>query len=804
MEYVDGQTLQEKKQHGISFKQAIEIGIQLAEGLSAAHEKGIVHRDLKPENIMLRKDGIVQIMDFGLAKLRTAAGVSRLTKAGSTVGTLGYMSPEQVQGQDADHRSDIFSLGVVLYELLTGQMPFKGVHETAIMYEIVNVDAPPPSSLNQEIDVELDRIVLECLQKEPDERYQSIKDVAKDLKRFKRESSRQRVSRITAARPVSKNSAVEIVKDEKIQLKKYAWQLISGVLAVVVIFLSWSFWQKEGVKSRPVMRFSIDLPPTAPISGGLTTGLDISPDGEYLVYASQISGVPQLCLRRMDQLEANPIAGTEGATYPFFSPDGQWVAFHVGDKLKKVSIFGGAPQDICSTDGTIRGGWWGNNNMIYYGHINKGIMQVSADGGKSVVSAALDAASGEISYRFPQLLPDGKTLLFTVKLNNIATFDEAVIAVQGLDKKEKKILVRGGSCARYLPSGHLMYVRGKSFFVVPFDAKNLEVTGPPTQLFDGGWLNPFSGDATYSVSNSGVLVYVPLGSSTFDINTVEWMDRHGKTQALLDKPRPYFNGTISPDGQKLALAINAANDDIWVYHISRGTLTRLTFGGGNNGFPIWTPDGKYVVYAAEKGKSPNLYRKQWDGSGAEERLTESDQNQTPTSFTPDGKHLSFIQNGDIWIFPFDGDRKPYSFIQSPADEAAASFSPDGRWIAYQSNESGKYEVFVTSFPKREGKWQVSSGGGGLVGWARNGKELFYVNGTSLMVVDVTLQPSFDFSTPKKVCEIPPSTSGPWDISPDGQKFMLIVSPTQQITTTKVNVVLEWFEELKEKFAVNKN
>ena len=581
------------------------------------------------------------------------------------------------------------------------------------------------------------------------------------------------------------------------------------MLVIVIGVLAWNLWQRGGNTSRPVMRFTIDLPPTAPISAGLNTGLDISPSGEYLVYASQVNGVQQLCLRRMDQMEANPITGTEGATYPFFSPNGQWVAFQVGDKMKKVSIFGGAPQDICNTDGTIRGGWWGSNNMIYYGHISKGIMQVSAEGGKPEEATTLDSLNNEISHRSPQLLPDGKTLMFTAKLNNIATFDEALIGVQRLDKSERKILVRGGTYARYLPTGHILYVRGKSFFVVPFDINKLEVTGPPTQLFDGGWLNPFSGDATYCVSSSGVLAYVPLGSSTFDINTVAWMDRQGKVSTVLDKPRPYFLGSISPDGQKLAMEINAANDDIWVYHIPRGTLTRLTFGGGNNGYPIWTPDGKYVVHSAEKGGSPNLYRKQWDGGGSEERLTFSDQNQTPTSISPDGKRLAFLQNGDIWILPLEpeganNDRKPFPFIKSSADEQLAFFSPDGRWMGYSSNESGKYEVFVTSFPNREGKWQVSSGGGFLIGWNRNGKELFYVNGTSLMVVDISLQPTFDFTTPKKVCEIPPSSSGPWDISPDGKRFMLVVSPTQQFTTTKVNVVLEWFEELKEKFAGKKN
>jgi serine/threonine protein kinase len=804
MEFVEGQTLRDKGLN-IPMKQAIEIGVQLSEGLAAAHEKGISHRDIKPENIMVRKDGRVQIMDFGLAKLRQASGASRLTKEGSTIGTIGYMSPEQVQGQETDHRTDIYSLGILLYELISGQSPYKGVHETAIIYEIVNEDPLPLSSIKPDIDPDLDAMILDCMAKDPADRFQSAAELARSLRRFKRESSRQRVSRVTTTRQVFKAGETPLSNvPEKADWKRFLWPAISLLMFAAALNLAWQLWNGPSKTYRPVMRFSIDLPQDAPIGGNFSTAIDISPNGEYLVYASLVSGTPQLCLRRMDQLDVSPIAGTEGAGYPFFSPDGQWIAFQVGDKLKKISVFGGAPQNICSTDGLIRAGWWGSNNIIYYGHLNKGVMRVSADGGNPEAAATLDSANGEISHRFPQLLPDGKTLMFTVKLNNIATFDEAIIAAQRLDGSEKKILIRGGTYSRYLPTGHILYVRGKSFFVVPFDMDRLEVTGPPTQLFDGGWLNPFSGDATYSVSNSGVFAYVPLGSSSFDINTVTWMDRRGNMSTLLGNPRPYFSGTISPDGQKIALGINAANDDIWVYHLTRGTTTRLTFGGGNHGFPIWTPDGKHVIYSAEKGKSPNLYRKTWDGSGNEERLTQSDQAQQPVAVSPDGKHLSFVQNGDIWILPLNGEGKPFPFIQSPADEPFAAFSSDGRWVAYTSNESGKYEVFVTSFPKREGKWQVSSRGGFLVGWSRSGRELFYVSGASLMAVDVSLQPSFDFSTPRKLCDVPSSTSGPRDISSDGQKFLLIASPTQQITATRVNVVLEWFEELKEKFSGKEN
>ncbi|MBI1803793.1 MAG: serine/threonine-protein kinase [Ignavibacteriae bacterium] len=801
MEFVDGQTLREKR-GTINLGKAIEIGIQIADGLATAHEKGIVHRDIKPENIMVRKDGIVQIMDFGLAKLR-ASRASRLTKEGSTVGTAGYMSPEQVQGQDTDHRSDIFSLGVLLYELFTGELPFKGVHETALLYEIVNVDPAPMSTVKPEIDPELDRIVFECLQKEPDERYQAVKDISKDLKRFKRESSRQRASRITAARPVVKVlQSSEVVEPSGAPSKPIFWYLLSGVLAIAVLLLLLSPWRKDVSATRPVARFSIDLPPNAPLFGG-ASGLAVSPDGRYLTYTAQIPNTRQLYLHRMDQLTSEPIPGTEDCDDPAFSPDGQWIVFNAAQqKLVKVSIFGGAPEVICLTKGQTRGIWWAADNTIFYGHISSGIYRVSASGGTPEAATSLDSAAGEISHRFPQLLPDGKTIIFTIKQNNITTFDEAVIAAQRLATGERKILVRGGTYARYVPTGHLMYIRGNTIFAVPFDAERLEVKGHPVPIEEGGWMNGGSGQANIDFSNNGVLVFAPAGPRSYDNVALAWMDRHGATHPLLDTLRSYFSASLSPDGQKVATAINAANDDIWVYHIVRGVLTRLTFGGGNNDFPIWSPDGKYVVYGAEKGKSLNIFRKPWDGSEAEERLTNEVNAQVPKSFTPDGKVLSFEQNGDIWILPLDNERKPWPFIQSPANDGGGYFSPDGRWMAYTSNESGKNEVYVVAFPKREGKWQISNGGGAGAVWSRNGKELFYTNGSSLMVVDVSAGSTFDFSVPRKLCDIPPSTNLQ-DISPDGQRFLALVSQSQQLTLPRLEVVLEWFEEVKQKFAGNK-
>ncbi len=806
MEFVDGQTLREKR-GSVNFKQAIDIGIQIADGLVAAHEKGIVHRDIKPENIMIRKDGIAQIMDFGLAKLRASGSkITRLTKEGSTVGTAGYMSPEQVQGQDTDHRSDIFSYGVLLYELLTGQLPFKGIHETALAYEIVNVDPPPMSAVKPEIDPNLDAIVLQCLEKDPRERNQSVAQISLDLKRYRRESSRQKMSRVTAARPAIKVEQFPEVDTPsgKSRQKNFGY-ILSGLLSIAVILLLWSPWKKEADTARPSMHFSIDLPENAPVAGG-ASGVAVSPDGRFAVYSAAIPNGRQLYIHRMDQLTSQPLPGTEAGGEAAFSPDGQWIVFNAANqKLVKVSISGGAPEVLCPTQGPTRGVYWASDNTIYFGQVSNSIARVSANGGTPEAVTTLDTAAGEISHRFPQVLPDGKTIIFTIKQNNITSFDEAIIAAQQIGTTERKILVRGGMYARYIPSGHLVYGRDFTIFAVPFDADRLEVKGAPVQIEAGVWMLAGSGQAAVDFSNNGMLVFAPQGQLTTNNSTLALMDRTGNISPLLDTLRTYVNPVFSPDGKKIATGINAANNDVWIYHIGRAVLTRLTFGGGNNDFPIWSPDGRYVVYSAEKGKSPNLFRKPWDGSGVEERLTSSPNTQTAGSFTSDGTTLSFNENGDIWILPLDskGERKPWPFIQSAANEQWGLFSPDGRWMAYTSDESGKNEVNVVAFPKKEGKWQISNGGGDLAGWSLDGKELFYINNNTVMKVDVLTATTFDFSVPQKVCEIP-SNANLADISPDGKKFLVVVSRAGRLGIPRLEVVTEWFEVVKGKFAGNKN
>jgi serine/threonine-protein kinase len=800
MEFVDGQTLRQKRE-SIGYKQAIDIGIQIADGLAAAHEKGIVHRDIKPENVMIRKDGIAQIMDFGLAKLRASGSkITRLTKEGSTVGTAGYMSPEQVQGQDTDHRSDIFSFGVVLYELLTGQLPFKGVHETALAYEIVNVDPPPMSSIKPEIDPNLDAIVLECLEKDVNERAQGIKQISVDLKRHKRESSRQRVSRVTAARPSIKAPQLQqVAEGKKSSWPQYLGYILSGLLTVVILL--WNPWKKMDSTTRPIVRSSITLPPDAPLG---VSNIGVSPDGKYLVYAAQ-SG--QLYLHRMDQSTSQPIAGAFGVG-PAFSPDGQWIVFFDNQSnISKVPLTGGAPEVIYQSQSFIPGLWWTPENTILFGTYSSGLAQVPVTGGTPMAVTALDSSAGEISHRFPQLLPDGKSVIYFAKTKDMASFDDALIVTQRLGTGERKVLVKGGYYGRYIPSGHLVYLRGNSVFAVQFDPEKLEVSGSPVPIEQGGVLHN-NGQMCLGFSNNGVTVFSPSSAFT-DVNNISigWLDRTGVTHPLFDTLRNYGAAILSPDGQKIAVGIASANDDIWVYDIRRGLLSRLTFGWGNNTSPVWTTDGKYVIYSAEKGKTANIYRKPWDASGGEERLTVSSNPQFPVSVTPDAKFLSFNENGDIWILPLDSTGsgrfgRPYPFIQTPSAEFGGIFSPDGRWLTYSSDESGKQEIYVVAFPKKEGKQQISNGGGFGGGFSRNGKELLYGNGTSIMVVDVKAGSTFDFSVPRKLCTVPPNI-GVQDISLDGTRFLSLVFPLKRNTVSHLDVVTEWFEVVKSKFAANK-
>jgi serine/threonine-protein kinase len=573
------------------------------------------------------------------------------------------------------------------------------------------------------------------------------------------------------------------------------------LFAIIAALIAWHPWGSEVGGKHQVMRFAINLPLTTPLVSGAST-VAISPDGRNIVYLAEESGNPQLFLRPIDQFAGHLIPGTSGALDPFFSPNGEWIGYFVNGKLRKASITGGAPQDICDVPGFMRGGSWLDDNSILFGTINGVIYRVSADGGTAAEATFLDTANHEISHRFPQILPDGKNVLFTIKQSNITSFDEALIGAENLQTHERKILVRGGTYGRYIPTGHILYARGSSVFAVPFDPVKVEVSGTPQLVIEGGMPSPQSGDANFTVSSSGTLVYVPFGSRDDLQVRLEWIDRQGKESPIIDSIQPYGDGTVSPDGQKIAMAMRAANDDIWVYHIPRGTLTRLTFGGGNSDLPMWSPDGNRVLYTSERNRSYSLFAKPWDGSGDEEKIGDMPgiAGLSSPAISPDGKSVAYPRKGDIWIMRTDKGGMSEQFTQARAEEFDPSFSPDGRWLSYSTDETGQPEVCVVPYPRRTGKWQVSTHGGYFGRWLRGGKELIYLEGRTIMSVEIHPGATFDYSVPHKIVELP-SFNGFLDPAPDGKRFAFGKLVGQNFNATQVDVVVGWFDELRQKFAV---
>ncbi len=813
MEYVQGQTLQERRA-SLTLRQAVDIGIQVADGLAAAHEKGIVHRDIKPENVMLRKDGIAQIMDFGLARVQSSRA-TRLTKEGSTVGTAGYMSPEQVQGQDTDHRSDIFSLGVLLYEMFTGRMPFRGVHETAILYEVVNVDPAPPSSMKTDLDPEIDRIILECLQMDPDERYNAVKDVAKDLKRFKRESSRERTSRVTAVnrsaiRSVSKSGGVPAGSGEAGvgdpgsgdgPRRGFLWPAIAIVSLVVAGVLG--FMALRGGGSTPeVTKFVFLLKPGSVLwSNGIP--LDVSPDGRKIAVVTYDANPANrmISIRHLDELTERSVPGTERAIDIAFSPDGEWLAFGANGKINKISVRGGSA--IALAPALISRGldWGDNDRIVFTPNTSSPIFMVSAAGGDPEAVTTLDSAAGEVSHRVPELLPGGDVLLYTIKTKFISSFSEAKIAVQRIGSHEKKILVEGGSSARYLGNGQLLYAQGSSLFLVPFDPAKLELTGPPQVVLDSaGMLNEGFGYFTGAVSMNGTFVYADGGPLPTVKNRLTVYDRAGRVVPFLDLEGGYGPFSISRDRKRVATQFYAANDDIWVYDVERQIPSRFTYAGGNNWYPLWTLDGKSVVFSSERGGQANLFIRSADGSAEAKRLATSPFRQWARSFGPDGKTLLYEQmnrdgNSDLWTLTIDGSQPPRPVLESRFEDLAGSISPDGRWMAYASTESGKMEVYVRPFPAGDGKWQISTRGGHFPFWTKGGKEIVYLS-TEWDVTAVPVDDTGGFHPGRgNILFRLPKNPLHTEVSPDGERIAVATSGSQ-VEIGRLNVVLNWFEELK--------
>ncbi len=806
MEFVEGQTLREKSQASPpSLKSAIDIGVQIAEGLAAAHEKGIVHRDIKPENIMVRKDGIVQIMDFGLAKLR---GVTRLTKEGSTLGTAGYMSPEQVQGQDADHRSDIFSFGVLLYEMLAGQLPFKGVHETAIAYEIVNVDAAPMSSVKPEMDPELERIVLECLEKDPNERSQSAKQIAIDLKRARRESGRQRTSRMTAARPAYVPPG-GLTSEERITGPSPAKRMLLWVLAAVAIASTAAatyFYLKSASLAYPPIEAFITSPKGTNLhSYGYDAGpVIISPDGKNLAFVCATSdGKTDLYLRRLDGGTAVALPGTEGAYYPFWSFDSKWVGFfsRVTGKLKKVDVAGNPPVTICDAF-NARGGAWGSKDMIVFAATPGGpLSAVPAVGGTPVLVTQVDATRKESSQRWPLFLPDGNHFLYFSRTASFGAEAEGdAIMVASLQDGQSKLLLNTSSNAAYA-SGYLLYMRGSSLLAQRFDESSLSLSGDAMSVAEGVINDPGFSLGVFSASQNGILAYqtgVGLAGARMHI-----VDRQGKVQKVLGDVIEHFWPRISPDGRRIILGIfepKSRTQNLWMYDLSRESRTRFTSGLSGDINPVWSPSGDKIAYAATNAGLFSIHVRTVKGGGDDVVLLRSDDPIVPTDWSPDGSALCLQQIGeggqaDVSILTLSGEQKNWPFVNTVYHEGMGRFSPDGKWIAYHSNETGQSEIYLRPFPGPGTALKISTSGGSNPAWRRDGRELYFVSGDNkTMAAEIReARSSLQVGTIQELFSRTPIMS---DCEPfsDGKSFIVnrLIEPKE---TDPVTIVVNWTERL---------
>jgi serine/threonine-protein kinase len=803
MEYLEGQTLADRLGSGpLPLPQVLRYGVEIAEALSAAHRHGIVHRDLKPGNVMLTRSG-AKLLDFGLAKLRPAEGVlagmtvsalptadKPLTGKGTLLGTVQYMAPEQLEGKEADPRTDVFALGVLLYEMATGRRPFSGGSPASLVAAILSSEPPAVSASQPMSPPALDRVVRICLEKDPDERWQSAHDVAAELKWISEGGSQ---AGLAAAAPGRRSRA--------------AWTT-GGLLAGVALasFVAATLLRPPPTRPRFPTRANIELPPKVALPDVDAAGgtLALSPDGEHLVFV----GLPvaegwQLYLRSRDGLQSAVIPGTAGGYCPFFSSDGRWIGFGADGKLKKVAVTGGQPVPLCDAP-QLRGASWGpDDTIVFTPAVYSGLWRVPASGGAPQVVTTPDAAKKERNHRWPMILPGGKAALFAV-LGRTGTENDRAIEVVDLKTGQRRPLLKEGTYPRF-SGGYLIYARMGSLVAAPFDVGRLAVTGPSVPVLEDVAMDSYvNGVAQFDVSAEGSLVYV-AGYPLPLRRMLAWVDRRGTPVPVTPARRPYQEQALSPDGARLAVTIDEGiNTDIWACDLARETWTRLTFDGGSNA-PVWSPDGKRLAFASNRGGGSNLFWLAADGSGAPEPLTHGRENAFPTSFAPDGSAIVFSEQGgptnwDIRILPMRPIGEPRPLLGTEANETSGIVSPNGRWLAYMSTESGRPQVYVRPFPGGGEKWPISTDGGGNPVWARSGRELFYRSGDKLMAVSVRTEGPFSAGKPQPLFEWPTGKAFEWptgkasfDVSRDGRFVM--VKEVEERPAAKLVAIPYWAEEM---------
>jgi eukaryotic-like serine/threonine-protein kinase len=830
MQYLEGETLADRLTKGpLPIERALTTAIEIASALDKAHRAGIVHRDLKPGNIMLTKAG-AKLLDFGLAKSGSpvVAGAAfsmlpttppNLTAPGAILGTFQYMSPEQIEGQDTDARSDIFAFGVVLYEMVTGQKAFTGKTHASLISSILRDQPRPLAELQPLTPPLLDHVVGRCLAKDPDERWQGAGDLARELRWVAETGAAAR-----AALPVAGHAG-------RGRLALGSAAVFAGLLAgIAATMLVARLGNRRPVeRPREVTRAFVSIVPAEHLQARSTdrtttegrpsrTAMVWSPDGRTIMFTAVQGDRQQLYRRGLDQLAATPIPDTEGASGPFFSPDGRWVGFWSAGALKKTSVDGSGPATtICSTP-MVFGASWGADDTIIFSRATEGLWRVSAAGGTAQVLFRPDANKGELKYFLPQILPGGRAVLFTVTHTPLPTWDDTEVVAQSIGKGERTVLVRGGADGRYVSSGHLLYVRRGTLMAVPFDLQRLEVAGGAVALISdvmqaGNTPNEASdsGAGQFSVSESGALLYVPGGLFPDPERSLVWVDRSGAGQPLALPTRAYLSPRLSPDGRRVVLWTQG-DRNVWVHDLARGTLTRLT-SEARNARPVWTPDGARVAFGSAAGGNENIFWRPADGSAPAERLTTSDDQDAAASWSPDGQTMAFVRNGaetqhDIWVLPLTGDRRPRAIVQTRFDEGYPEFSPDGHWLAYASDESGRSEVYVRPYPGPGPRQQASTDGGTAPAWSRDGRELFYtttqsVGGqatlTRMMAIPLTWRPTLSTGAPHMLFQGRYGASAVirgYDVTSDGQRFLMIQQKERPpLSGTDMVLVQNWVDEL---------
>jgi serine/threonine protein kinase/Tol biopolymer transport system component len=793
MQYLDGETLAQRLEKGpLPMERALSVAVQTADALDGAHSAGVVHRDLKPANIFLTKSG-VKLLDFGLAKsiapfagtVDAAVTGSGLTTPGMILGTVPYMAPEQLEGKQADARTDLFALGAVIYEAFTGTRAFDGEHQANVISSIMSDTPPPISASRPDVPAALDRIVSGCLAKDPEARWQSARDVKRAL--------------TWMLEPMTGAATIAPRERRRRDLAVAGVALLIGAVIATVI-AQWSLADPQDAREASAYRFEV-FPEDGASFGMSPAFMAVSPDGRTLVWhGPNAQGESGIWIRSLDSLTAHMLKGGENGVQPFWSPDSKFIAFVANGKLKKIGVSGGLAQTLTDAP-SAQSGTWSRDGVIVFRQGTGGLYRVAAAGGPATPVTTLDASRGETAHLWPQFLPDGKHFLYQVQSTQ-PEYD-GMVYVASLDSTDHVALFIADSHAVYVPQGYLLCMRSNTLVARPFDADSLRPTGEPVPVAEQIEINTLTRRGAFSVSPAGVLAYRPIAETQ-----LVWVNRSGRQLSTVGPPGHYRNAALSPDEQRVAVAridVETGAPDIWVIDLSRGVMSRLTSHPALDDLPVWSRDGQHIFFRSSRDGPANFYRTPSSGTGPDEPLFTTRTGVVPMDVSADGRLIyadgdptsRFLY--DLWQSPLSGDRKPVPLMRTKFHETQAQLSPDGRWFAYVSNDSGRNEINVSPFPSGDRKWQISTNGGVEPRWRGDGKEIFFVGlDQSLMAVPVTTGSAVQAGVPVKLFDT--GMRGTLSASyvrnqyvntRDGQRFLIDHDPRGRAPVSSITVIVDW-------------